>query len=294
MVRSRTGNVSLVDTQAIVTVLNRALCSRIDNHQRVFTVLDRRDIGGLRARLARYGIGFVAGICDPKAAISLARSLGEIHQHPDADQSGITRIHARVTPAGALDANGFTRKALLPHTDRSAIDNPPDYVFMVSVKRAPIGGYLILTDGEALFMRLRGSDPALLHSLCQPDAAVFSDGNHRHAGSVFERELNGDTCLRFRADNLAQFGCAIAGRLGVLMQYIEECTFRRELKSGEAVILNNHRWLHGRTAFSGNREIWRILIDRGPEMLQLQRIRGFTLKEDDICCPETAGLAHAA
>jgi hypothetical protein len=106
--------------------------------------------------------------------------------------------------------------------------------------------------------------PDLLEEMCSPGAACFDDGEYRYKGPLFENALDGSTCIRWRNDRLAYFSAPLADKLKELYSVILTMTRRFELQPGQAYIVNNRRWLHGRDAFKGDREMWRYMINWSP------------------------------
>jgi alpha-ketoglutarate-dependent taurine dioxygenase len=237
-------------------------------------VRDCRQIAEIRERLAADGIVLVDGLVDSGAVAELGKALGDTFHHRDSEASGITRIRSRGDCHGT-DLQGFSDHELLPHTDRSPAEEPPDYVLMAAVVQPSEGGDSIFVDGKQLFAWLSANDPALLANLTRPQSAIFSDGDGFHRGAMFERYSDGSYLLRFRADDLGYFAMPIATRVRSLMAGIDACAIRTRLNPGQGVVVNNYRWLHGRTSFSGEREILRLLIKRGPAMAEISRFRGF-------------------
>jgi alpha-ketoglutarate-dependent taurine dioxygenase len=65
--------------------------------------------------------------------------------------------------------------------------------------------------------------------------------------------------MRFRHDDLARFSPAVISILPQLLELIHARTRRFTLNPGQGYILQNGRWLHGRTAFVGRRQMYRVL-----------------------------------
>ena len=65
--------------------------------------------------------------------------------------------------------------------------------------------------------------------------------------------------LRFRFDDGIQLSASLIERFPELRQIIYEHAFAIALSPGQSYIVDNHRFLHGRTSFSGSRELLRVL-----------------------------------
>ncbi|MER6790978.1 TauD/TfdA family dioxygenase [Amycolatopsis mediterranei] len=84
-------------------------------------------------------------------------------------------------------------------------------------------------------------------------------------GNVFEPGHRGLVGIRLRRDELARFAPHTQRRLAVLAQTIDRHTIVLPTNVGSGYVVNNRRWLHGRTAFAGPRTMCRALVDPRPE-----------------------------
>ncbi|MRG29741.1 TauD/TfdA family dioxygenase [Laceyella tengchongensis] len=80
-------------------------------------------------------------------------------------------------------------------------------------------------------------------------------------GSVFEKIDGGKIRLRFRADDLGYFSTQTALNLRKVLMEMDKFMFSIKLKKNQGYIINNGRWLHGRTEFLGSRKMMRILVE---------------------------------
>lgn len=71
-------------------------------------------------------------------------------------------------------------------------------------------------------------------------------------------------CIRFRQDDLARFSPGVTAVLPELLEVIRTRTVRFKLRAGQGYVLQNGRWLHGRTGFTGRRRMHRILGEPYP------------------------------
>lgn len=122
-----------------------------------------------------------------------------------------------------------------------------------------------MIDGRQVYADLRKNDEDLLQSLCAPEAATFG-GPDGYSGPIFESDTSGDVTVRLRMDTPARFSPAVEYRLADLRAVLERHKVFLELNSSQGYIINNRRWLHGRTAFEGQRLLYRILGDPLPQM----------------------------
>jgi alpha-ketoglutarate-dependent taurine dioxygenase len=219
--------------------------------------------------LEERGIAFIEGITSDTEAIAIARSIGEIVPHRDSEASGLTRIVHRPEIAGARGYLGFSSEALFPHTDRSSLPSPPGLLMQVCWQRAGTGGAATLADGRRILASLSGNFPELLSHLRAPAAAIFSDGVSHRMSPIFEELEDGSTAVRFRFDSGIFFSGPLSSRVHELLSVVRSHVVTLDLRPGQAYIVNNRWWLHGRQAFQGSREMWRLLV---------QPVRGSAIK----------------
>jgi hypothetical protein len=216
-----------------------------------------------RRELDRTGIVRLTEIRSLDDALFVADSLGAVFRHPDADSQGLTKII--YDPAREAKNNGraFSNRALFPHTDRSSVPDPPKYLLMAKVKgTASCGGEMTLVDGQELFLYLKQHHSVLLEKLKSPFCAVMpTDKGETAAFPVFSVNKAGDFKLRFRGDGDMFFDGLTIAELRTLSRIINDLTLVLPIGVGEAVLLNNHARLHGRTPVRGHRELWRLLIE---------------------------------
>jgi hypothetical protein len=112
-------------------------------------------------------------------------------------------------------------------------------------------------DAGRVYDALRRDDPVLLSKLSAPRSAMFG-GATGHLGSVFTTLHSGRVVVRFRDDPLVRFRPDIAERLPALRSNIDRHTITLRLEAGQGLLFSNSRWLHGRTAYTGSRRIYRI------------------------------------
>jgi alpha-ketoglutarate-dependent taurine dioxygenase len=217
---------------------------------------DRRGPAALLAQVAEHGLATFAGVSDEPALLRLAGSVCQILPHPDSAPSGVT-VLAGTKPTPSPGRAGLGRAELVPHTDGSSLRHPPPLVMLACGRPAPHGGESLLVDGRALYDGLAAEDPAALLALSHPRAARFGAAPG-HLGGVFEHD-KGRVRVRFRLDDLVSFSPGAAAALPSMLRLLAALTLRLRLDTGQGYILRNDRWLHGRTAFSGSRLLYRVL-----------------------------------
>ncbi|WP_284745944.1 TauD/TfdA family dioxygenase [Amycolatopsis sp. RTGN1] len=220
-------------------------------------------VGELAAVLARDGVALFDGVRTERQLRQLANRLGRLVPHRDSTHSGLTvitdRRNAR-TPAGQ---GGFSRHALAVHTDCSNLPRPPLLVAMTCVRPAERGGDCVLVDGHAIHDELATIAPEALADLSARRGAYFG-GAAGIVGNVFEPDPGGLVGIRLRRDELARFSPQTQRWLDLLTQIINRHTITLPTRTGCGYVVNNRRWLHGRTAFTGPRTMYRALIEPLP------------------------------
>jgi hypothetical protein len=211
------------------------------------------------SRLRRDGIITFDGITSPSMLRDLVARVVPIEPHRDSNASGVTVLRPREGPAAKTAGYlGFSREGLYPHTDGSAVQEPAMLVGLSCARRAPWGGDTLLVDGAAVFETLRTNAPGLLDVLQRLRSARFGSGDGL-MGAVFSDADAGRVCVRFRRDDLVRYVPEAEVALPVLHDVIEALQVRVPLEGGQGYVVQNRRWLHGRTPFGGEREAWRVL-----------------------------------
>ena len=233
-------------------------------------VHEANDVEAIGFQLAETGIAFLRGLDNNEELLRFGRQFGEVFMHRDADRDGITQIGARKEDSGKPGFQGFSTLKLDLHTDRSALNQPPSLLLMACKKKAPRGGVSLFTDGQAILEQLMAKAPHLAALLSEDDAAFFEDSQNSYRGPVFQLLSKQRYQVRLRTDEGGRFHPKVVPLMPSFFTLLSENMFRRLLDPGEAVILNNTRWLHGRSEFTGPRMILRLLLDN-------EKFRGFNL-----------------
>jgi len=220
-------------------------------------------VGELAAVLARDGVALFDGVHTEQRLLQLAVRLGWLVPHRDSTSSGLTVITDRGNTRPRAGQAGFSRHALAPHSDCSDQPRPPLLVAMTCARPAERGGDCVLVDGRAVHDELATSAPDALADLSARRGAYFG-GAAGIVGNVFEPDPRGVVGIRLRRDELARFAPQTQRRLAVLAQVIDRHTITVPTRVGSGYVVNNRRWLHGRTAFTGARRMHRALVDPQP------------------------------
>ncbi|MGV9266545.1 TauD/TfdA family dioxygenase [Kitasatospora sp. NPDC003701] len=186
------------------------------------------------------------------------RFMARPWQHRDADPDGLTVVRDTGRHEGLAGFAGLGRGGLSPHTECAQLPRPPRLLLLACARTAESGGETLVVDGRAVLAELADLHPSALEALTAPRAAYFGGADGRFA-PVLEQLPDGRWRLRLRQDSLARFSPDAEAHLPALRGAVERHTTRTRLACGQGLVLDNHRFLHGRTAFVGGRLLLRAL-----------------------------------
>jgi hypothetical protein len=195
------------------------------------------------------------------------------YPHPHDIKPGLTLIQPKNAPV--LGERGLSTRSLDLHTDRSSSLEPPTILCTLVLSQSSVGGESLFVDGKPLTSRVvaKFSTPVFRELILH-----FSEGAPR---PVFEYSGHGRCRLRYRDDEV--------GRPLPMTQSAERAlrTFKQLLASpqvftlglGDGYLIHNHRYLHGRKQFSGQRSVARWLANIKVESEYCWMNSGFVLQE---------------
>ncbi|GJF21026.1 TauD/TfdA family dioxygenase [Streptomyces sp. HO565] len=210
----------------------------------------------LRAR----GVATVEGLDTRAKVLAFAEQVMTLVPHPDSDPDTLTTIRDRGTASRRPGLAGLGTGELLAHTERSSLPRPPRLMLLVCQQPAASGGDVLLTDGRALHALLMERAPRALEVMAVPGTAFYGDGGG-HPSRIFTRHRGERVSIRLRQDALAAFSPLLTPHLPHLRTAIEALQQRVTLDAGQGYLIDNSRWLHARTGFSGDRVCLRSLGD---------------------------------
>ncbi|MGW2545506.1 TauD/TfdA family dioxygenase [Kitasatospora sp. NPDC001574] len=225
-----------------------------DGLERAAAVLRERGL----VQLSR--LGGRSDVLDTAALLMSAR-----WQHRDADPDGLTVIRDTGRHEGRTGFAGLGRGDLTLHTECAQLPQPPRLMLLACARAAEEGGESLVVDGRRVLAELAASHPTALEALSAPRAAYFG-GSDGHFAPVLEHRPDGRWRLRLRQDELARFSPEAEAHLPALRRAVERHTTRLRLACGQGLVLDNHRVLHGRTRFTGERLLLRALGQPHPSL----------------------------
>lgn len=225
------------------------------------TQLNAGAIDGLVAQLRAHGFCQVEGMETPEAIADLLRGFGPLVWHRDSDATGVTFLSAHQAVADRPGYAGFGAQALLPHTDRSTLVVPPRLLAMAWQTPAPAGGDLSIHDFARILPNLRRNHPEIVKLMMDPMRIRYDDGEHLFDGPILEEVSARRYRLRFRVDGNGYYRFIDSPLISILMQEINRVQQPLRLQPGQLVIIDNHRCLHSRTHYCGDRLVLRVLAD---------------------------------
>lgn len=218
----------------------------------------RKDVGWY---LEQCGLVLIRGVWTQEAMLAMSHALGGLEQARSGEEgqnSFISVLGPRTgKPDPCTSGNGFTRDALPLHTDRSCAQTPPDLVVTAVHRKSHSGGATLLADALDVVPQL---DAATKRALCDTQFC-FKFGSGKHMFPLLEPYRKGNWAVRYRMDEQIEMLTAEAQTAyAAFSKALGLATVRIDLEPGDGYIIDNHRWLHGREAFQGDRELWRTLV----------------------------------
>ena len=174
-------------------------------------------------------------------------------------------------PGNAIGTAGTTLMEVPPHSDEAFAYAPPGILALACIQPARDGGESVMVDGFGVVEKLRASNPTAFD--------LLSSWNHHyvrlHAGQLDQRAyapiiaVDDDghvSGIRLHTRASAPLDLPTDVMVPYLDAYHRLCSMimasenqiRLKLESGNAVIFDNHRALHARSAFSDHRRHMQI------------------------------------
>lgn len=197
--------------------------------------------------------------------------LGDMQTHPRSRADGVVELtpDAPVETADRQEYIGATAGRFKPHTDGTYLDRvtqvgtvhrrvgPPAAVLLQCVQPAVSGGTNVLVDAARILRDILRDRPDLAKILCRPGCVSYARDKDVAVGrAVFEPSGCGQWRIRFRHDRttLMPLWSKAAVRL-LEEEYTMNPKYATEvsLDSGDLLVVDNLRMLHGRTQIEESR-----------------------------------------
>lgn len=124
------------------------------------------------------------------------------------------------------------------------------------------GGGSLLADSSQILKDLKEQGDGLYDLLTSSKHASFcSEDGVFVPRPIFDENTH---VFRFRFDDSIQLSASLVTRFSQLLDIIYRNSFAVFLRQGQGYLVDNHRFLHGRTAFTGSRELLRALVNAPP------------------------------
>ena len=219
---------------------------------------------------AEYGLGFLHDVpVTPGTVLDVAKEFGEVRS---------TSWGTVFDVVSMVDANSvaYTNLALVTHTDEGYRDPAPTVQLQHFLRSDATGGSATLTDGFKIAADIREAHPHLFELLATQSLHFhFAEATAEHEadGPVIVTEPSGRLkAIRYSnhsaqpflmdPDVLEQY--YVAYRTFGQMRESEQYQLRIEMQAGDLYMVDNHRIMHGRTAFAtgGARHLQSCYIER--------------------------------
>ncbi|MEO8704784.1 MAG: TauD/TfdA family dioxygenase [Kofleriaceae bacterium] len=167
------------------------------------------------------------------------------------------------------DQLGYTDAAIELHTDQPFLARPPRYQLLQSIRAAGTGGDSLIADALAAYRYLASTDaataelvrttPIRFHRKQRAFEAEVVAPLVTIAGDAFQIRSSYFTMAPHRVafDRMASWYRAYDG----FTRLVRNHRYQLRLAPGDVLLYDNHRALHGRTAFHGDRWVRGVYFD---------------------------------
>jgi trimethyllysine dioxygenase len=211
--------------------------------------------------VAAYGFAIVTGT--PATAEATATLLARVGYVRETIFGGFWEFTADLQKADTA----YTNLELRPHTDGTYSHDAPGLQLLHCLEFDGTGGVSTMVDGFRLASELRADAPehfALLAGVAVP-GQYLGDGSHLmaarpvfrhdHTGELVQVSFNNGDRAPFLLPHDEMVAWYEAMRAFDLMANDEAYQWQHVLRPGEAMLFDNWRVLHGRTAYTGRRRM---------------------------------------
>ncbi|KAL4901426.1 hypothetical protein BDW74DRAFT_187666 [Aspergillus multicolor] len=217
------------------------------------------DLLGIQEDFYSNGIAFLKE-CDGAKLGHLASQLGEVVRPRNEENSGTAISNIRFDPS--LEGKGYSSEELYFHTDRSGWDVPPRILVSTLKSKSANGGASILANTSLIIQDIKEQGEDFYKLLTSAKHSSFrSDDDVFVPRPIYDEAAD---LFRFRFDDGIQLSASLVVHYSQLLETIYRNSFAVTLQQGQGYLLDNHKFLHGRTSFTGTRELLRALVNLPP------------------------------
>lgn len=208
----------------------------------------------LRSALDQTGIAIIENV-EPgeNNVLHYARWLGSPNLNIPEKLCGPPVMHLRYdsTKAGSARREAYFTSGAFPlHTDLSYVPRPPRFLLMLCAAPDPRGGgESLVADIRQAWQSLDDDDRAVLARRCFSFENAPNTGDGVCSDQPVYGQSMGRDIWRFRTDTLVYPDVA-ATAVENLTSALECVTTTIAMQKGSLMILDNHRFAHGRTSFA--------------------------------------------
>lgn len=130
-------------------------------------------------------------------------------------------------------------------------------MLLCNLQSADSGGGTLLADCRSIWQRLSWTAPGELERLQDTRAVAF--GSDLYPAAIFEvchTQSGTRIASRFRHDSDSYWRAELDDARQALLEAISVETKLVQLLPGQAILIQNNRWLHGRTPFLGRERLF--------------------------------------
>ena len=255
-----------------------AIARNLSNYN--FSTLNESELARVELfdQILDRGVGLICGVPDSSSAVqNIASWFGQIPPNPYADdQSNPALSSIRVDPDQPVATHMC--HFLGPHTDTCWRQTLIGLLLMHCLKAHPSGGRSLLVDGFMVADRLRDTDTEAFELLSTIPinfgARVGDKDDWRVWGRIISVTADGVIQgIRYNGNSIGDLDLPsfLIAPMYRALEKFESILYDRDLwwqpmlQPGEAIVIDNHRILHGREAFnpeSGERHLLTCSVDR--------------------------------
>src|SRR3990167_1669629 len=178
-------------------------------------------------------------------------------------------INSLVMPVKPMDSSQkiiYSSKHQSFHVDCGDNNYQPNFAILVCLKSAEIGGFSLIVPNEKIieFIKTSNLNSEEIKALYASKSIIYERGNINFTSGIVHKNASGESCFRIRyADRMTGKTLLYEELLYELLVFVHNRVnhYRFLLETGEILILNNNKVLHGRNSFKGERELMRIWYD---------------------------------